>query len=300
MAASPAVLLVGLAATVAVVVGGLRLRALIRLHLLRHGKNIAGFFEGKRILLVVAHPDDECMFFAPLIEGLHRGRNEVTILCLSTGNYDGLGSVRRREFAASCRILGCTACIIDDARLQDGPRSAWDAGVVAQAICTFCATAAPFEAIATFDEGGISGHPNHVAVHHGVEALFSRAREGRRTAASVGANVTQSMRFLLNLQTVGFLQKHVLGLFSEVFCWLPRSNASRQSKGGGEEKACSASAPRPPQREERFALADGADLGSRLGHRAMMAHASQLAWFRHLYMATSLYIVYNRVSIRAL
>lgn len=39
---------------------------------------------GLRVLIVIAHPDDETMFFTPTILGL-RKRNTVKILCLSTG-----------------------------------------------------------------------------------------------------------------------------------------------------------------------------------------------------------------------
>ena len=41
----------------------------------------------KRVLLVTAHPDDECMFFGPTIAHLIREGHEVFILCLSTGRY---------------------------------------------------------------------------------------------------------------------------------------------------------------------------------------------------------------------
>lgn len=41
----------------------------------------------KRILLLIAHPDDEAMFFAPTLLALTRPQlgNHVTILCLSSG-----------------------------------------------------------------------------------------------------------------------------------------------------------------------------------------------------------------------
>ena len=39
---------------------------------------------GLRILIITAHPDDECMFFTPTITSLRR-QNLVQILCLSTG-----------------------------------------------------------------------------------------------------------------------------------------------------------------------------------------------------------------------
>lgn len=41
----------------------------------------------KRILLLIAHPDDEAMFFAPAVQALSSRSlgNQVKILCLSTG-----------------------------------------------------------------------------------------------------------------------------------------------------------------------------------------------------------------------
>ena len=59
-----------------------------------------------RVLLLTAHPDDECMFFAPTILALQRADIEVFSLCLSTGNADGLGSVRKSELEGSLDILG--------------------------------------------------------------------------------------------------------------------------------------------------------------------------------------------------
>jgi N-acetylglucosaminylphosphatidylinositol deacetylase len=43
--------------------------------------------KGKRIALLIAHPDDEAMFFAPTLLGLTRPDlgNHVTILCVSSG-----------------------------------------------------------------------------------------------------------------------------------------------------------------------------------------------------------------------
>jgi N-acetylglucosaminylphosphatidylinositol deacetylase len=43
--------------------------------------------QGKRIILLIAHPDDEAMFFAPTLLALTRPEhgNHVRILCLSSG-----------------------------------------------------------------------------------------------------------------------------------------------------------------------------------------------------------------------
>jgi N-acetylglucosaminylphosphatidylinositol deacetylase len=48
--------------------------------------------QNKRICLLIAHPDDEAMFFAPTVLALTRPEtgNHVKILCLSTGTLDEL------------------------------------------------------------------------------------------------------------------------------------------------------------------------------------------------------------------
>ena len=62
------------------------------------------------VLLLTAHPDDECMFFAPTILALQeaplRHPPKLHSLCLSVGNADGLGDIRRRELEGSLDVLG--------------------------------------------------------------------------------------------------------------------------------------------------------------------------------------------------
>jgi N-acetylglucosaminylphosphatidylinositol deacetylase len=64
---------------------------------------------------VTAHPDDESLFFAPTLTSLlsHKRKldkdvlsAEVYLLCLSTGNADGLGKTRQREMAHALDVLG--------------------------------------------------------------------------------------------------------------------------------------------------------------------------------------------------
>ncbi len=64
--------------------------------------------QNKRICLLIAHPDDEAMFFAPTVLALARPEtgNHVKILCLSSGNADGLGETRKRELVKSAMVLG--------------------------------------------------------------------------------------------------------------------------------------------------------------------------------------------------
>jgi hypothetical protein len=41
-------------------------------------------FKGEIVLILTAHPDDECMFFSPTIQSLTRTA-QVHVLCLSLG-----------------------------------------------------------------------------------------------------------------------------------------------------------------------------------------------------------------------
>lgn len=60
--------------------------------LMRNHRRPTSLFESdtrnRRVLFVIAHPDDECMFFAPTILALsHCGQYDVFLLCLSSGDF---------------------------------------------------------------------------------------------------------------------------------------------------------------------------------------------------------------------
>ncbi|XP_058856804.1 N-acetylglucosaminyl-phosphatidylinositol de-N-acetylase-like isoform X1 [Acipenser ruthenus] len=62
-----------------------------------------------RVLFVTAHPDDECMFFAPAIIHFVKLNVSVYLLCLSAGNYYNQGEIRKKELLKSCGVLGIPA-----------------------------------------------------------------------------------------------------------------------------------------------------------------------------------------------
>lgn len=70
-------------------------------------------------LLITAHPDDECMFFAPTIIHLLSLDQKLILLCLSegtpphppscnilSGDYYGSGPTRKKELYEACKVLG--------------------------------------------------------------------------------------------------------------------------------------------------------------------------------------------------
>ncbi|XP_037057258.1 N-acetylglucosaminyl-phosphatidylinositol de-N-acetylase isoform X2 [Peromyscus leucopus] len=92
---------------------------------------------GSRALLVIAHPDDEAMFFAPTVLGLARLEQPVFLLCFSTGNYYNQGEIRKKELLQSCDVLGIpppNVTIIDNSEFPDDPRVQWDTERVASTL----------------------------------------------------------------------------------------------------------------------------------------------------------------------
>lgn len=135
-----------------------------RLRTLKH----IGFV--RRALLVIAHPDDECMFFGPTVIGLLQQKCELYLLCLSIGNYYQQGKKRKEELHSSCRSLGIKAdniVIVQHSNMPDGPSCSWNANLVGRIVQKYikCFSA---DTVITFDKSGISGHMNHVGVHKGI------------------------------------------------------------------------------------------------------------------------------------
>jgi len=159
--------------------------------------------EKKKILFVTAHPDDECMFFTPIIKNLVVN-NELYILCLSNGNFEGLGSKREEELVKSCVILGFKKQNVyceNNSKLQDG-FVAWDKELVSSIILEKIKNL-NINMIITFDESGISSHPNHIATFEGVENLIKT----KRISSEIKA---------YSLLTTNILRKYI-GIFDVLF-----------------------------------------------------------------------------------
>jgi N-acetylglucosaminylphosphatidylinositol deacetylase len=129
----------------------------------------------RKILLVIAHPDDESMFFTPTINYLISRGHDIYILCISTGNADGIGDVRKQELYQASAILKVPlhqVKILDHPDLQDGFGKVWDSTLLAQIIEAEIDTHS-IDLILTFDNYGVSGHCNHCDVNRGVWRLLN-------------------------------------------------------------------------------------------------------------------------------
>ena len=103
------------------------------------------------------------------------------MLSLSNGNFDGLGRVREKELEQSCKLLKFEEApiIINDPDLPDGMQSKWPKELVSSQIekvlRSMAANGYAIDIVISFDEGGVSGHPNHIDVYRGLMHLSKKS-----------------------------------------------------------------------------------------------------------------------------
>ncbi|KAI0156676.1 LmbE-like protein [Hypoxylon sp. FL1284] len=255
---------------------------------------------GKRVCLLIAHPDDEAMFFAPTVLALTRPDcgNSVKILCLSSGNADGLGDTRKKELAKSAVLLGLAR--EDDVYIHDSPdfpdsmTTTWDASKISSLLSSAfaphlasqktstnaSAPTATIDVLVTFDGSGVSSHPNHISLYHGARAFISSLTRGRPGWASPVD--------LYTLTSVGFLRKYAgfLDVFATVVALLLGGSGKKKSDRGNPGALVSMSAlvgARESYGAARAAMTE--------------AHKSQMVWFRWGWIALSRYMYINDLKL---
>ncbi|SBS85241.1 N-acetylglucosaminylphosphatidylinositol deacetylase, putative [Plasmodium ovale curtisi] len=134
----------------------------------------------KNVSLVIAHPDDEVMFFLPTLNLLFRRKKkkEVFLLCLSNGNYYGQGIIRDKEIYDVWSYLGGekkNCKVVDNPKIQDGWTS-WNEELLVNILKDHCSKhnirkVLLRRTVLTFDSYGISGHPNHRSVYKSARIL---------------------------------------------------------------------------------------------------------------------------------
>lgn len=132
----------------------------------------------RRVLLVTAHPDDECMFFGPVIMKLKQEKCQIYLLCLSTGDAYNLGVKRKQELWDACSIIGIPSSNITlykNQHLPDDPNIMWEENLVANLILNQIEIIQA-DVVITFDEEGVSGHLNHCSLFYAVALLCLQKR----------------------------------------------------------------------------------------------------------------------------
>ncbi|GBB94463.1 hypothetical protein RclHR1_02360021 [Rhizophagus clarus] len=202
------------------------------------------------------------MFFGPTLLFLQDQNTQIHLLCLSIGNESGLGEIRRNELKSSCMILGIdieNINIIDHPSLQDGPKNNWNPILISDIINDYV-TKHKIDIIITFDEKGVSSHPNHIAAFNGAKHFIQ--------------SVTTSNNVILyKLTTVPILRKYISILD------LPLTYQFKN------------------QNHLNHLIFISSFNNFILARRAMTSHQSQLVWFRHLYILFSRYMMINELQL---
>ncbi|ODQ65816.1 LmbE-like protein [Nadsonia fulvescens var. elongata DSM 6958] len=122
-------------------------------------------FRNQNITFLIAHPDDEAMFFGPILTKLSSKdlNNNITIVSISSGDFEGLGSIREQELVRSAEILGVAEAknrvlVVNDPDLPDSMSVEWDIFKIEKVLAEHYQ---PTNIIITFDSKGISDHLNH-------------------------------------------------------------------------------------------------------------------------------------------
>lgn len=234
-------------------------------------------------ILIIAHPDDESMFFLPTLYTLVNNSenfcshttsspsSSLHILSLSNGNYDKLGTIREKELVQAAAIISdkIEVTIIHDWKLQDGPNESWSSDVIHEVLRKFLKEKKIKQAVLlTFDDLGVSGHVNHMDVHRGVMDFYHN-----KTDTMKGLELWT----LYSVKNV-FVKYLPLGdIFKILYLWC-QSLCRMQCF-----MSCLSN-----KRQRRFMM-----LNPALVWRAMKAHHSQFVWYRKLFVIFSRYSYVN-------
>ncbi len=119
----------------------------------------------RSVLAVCAHPDDESFGLGAILARFQQDGTRTAVLCFTQGEASTLGAgdsdlavVRKGELEAAAQLLGIERTQLlayPDGALADSPLDELSAHVA------HMATTVAADLLLVFDEGGITGHPDH-------------------------------------------------------------------------------------------------------------------------------------------
>jgi len=223
-------------------------------------------YPDERILLLTAHPDDECFFFGPTLLALSPQTSNLFSLTVSNGNNDGLGSRREPELRSSLAILGIPperSFLLNHPQLQDNYTQVWDPEIVVQSVLPYILRY-KITLLLTFDHMGVSSHPNHYSLYYAT----------RRLLASLAPEATPMRAYALRTHPILVKYSGWVTLLSKLY---PNPYQIRDVAASGMPAL-------------RFTSGIASYLTT---FRAMNQHHSQMVWFRWLYLLFSSYMWRN-------
>lgn len=133
----------------------------------------------RRMLVVLAHPDDESFPLGGTLAKYAAGGVEITLVCATKGEagipglpQEKVAYLREGELRAAIDILGFSN--VRFLGWQDGELAKIDENTVIQQLIAIFREIQP-HVIITFGPDGVSGHADHIAIHHWTTAAFDEA-----------------------------------------------------------------------------------------------------------------------------
>jgi LmbE family N-acetylglucosaminyl deacetylase/ElaB/YqjD/DUF883 family membrane-anchored ribosome-binding protein len=125
-----------------------------------------------RAAFILAHADDETMFFAPTITDIKKMGHEVFMQVMTAGSLkaDPRSNMRKQELLKAAHIFGVhteNIEVVDDPRLVERGNWLENREILNTHVRDFIQRNA-ITHIYTFDRFGVTGYLNHNAVHHAV------------------------------------------------------------------------------------------------------------------------------------
>jgi len=141
-----------------------------------------------RLMCVTAHPDDEAGGFGGTLRLYHDRGVETTVICVTPGqaaSHRGgakddheLAAIRRREFAASCAVLGVSRNLVLD--YADGKLHRIDLNGVVAELTRLVRDLRPHVMLTFGPEGAVTGHTDHSMVSVFASLAFHWAGRSNR------------------------------------------------------------------------------------------------------------------------
>ena len=156
-----------------------------------------GTLPGSSVLAVCAHPDDESFGLGAVLSHLGARGARIAVLCFTHGEASTLGAsptglreIRTAELRAAARELGVS--YVDLLDHPDGALASVPLDRLARAVEETVTTVAA-DLLLVFDQGGVTGHPDHVRA---TEAALAGAGQ----LPVLGWNVPQRVASALNAE----------------------------------------------------------------------------------------------------
>ena len=162
--------------------------------------------KGRRLLVVLAHPDDETFGCGGVLARYAAEGVRVSLICATRGEAGeirdpslatrgNLAQVRERELRAACEVLGVEDLYVfgyRDSGMKGAPDNQHPEALcqarpseVAGKIVEIIRSLGP-QVVVTFDPTGGYGHPDHIAIHNAAVEAFGAAGDASRFPEQLG------------------------------------------------------------------------------------------------------------------